>query len=81
MPVFHQVCAALRDVERNPEWQFVREGPTWHGRRVPSVGGALHAVSAVVTLTDAPDREAQDAIESGPGRLGAGLVDSRTAGS
>jgi hypothetical protein len=30
---FHQVCAALRDVERNPEWRFVREGPTWHGRR------------------------------------------------
>jgi len=36
VPVFHQVCAALRDVKRNPEWQFVREGPTWHGRRVPS---------------------------------------------
>jgi hypothetical protein len=34
VPVFHQVCAALRDVKRNPEWQFVREGPTWHGRRV-----------------------------------------------
>jgi hypothetical protein len=33
---FHQVCAALRDVKRNPEWRFVREGPTWHGRRVPS---------------------------------------------
>ena len=31
---FHQVCAALRDVTRNPEWRFVREGPTWHGRRV-----------------------------------------------
>ncbi len=31
---FHQVCAALRNVERNPEWRFVREGPTWHGRRV-----------------------------------------------
>ena len=30
---FHQVCAALRDVARNPEWRFVREGPTWHGRR------------------------------------------------
>jgi hypothetical protein len=36
VPVFHQVCAALRDVKRNPEWQFVREGPTWHGRRVAS---------------------------------------------
>jgi hypothetical protein len=34
VPTFHQVCAALRDVTRNPEWRFVREGPTWHGRRV-----------------------------------------------
>jgi hypothetical protein len=33
---FHEVCAALRDVERNPEWAFVREGPTWQGRRVAS---------------------------------------------
>jgi hypothetical protein len=31
---FHEVCAALRDVAKNPEWKFVREGPTWHGRRV-----------------------------------------------
>ncbi len=31
---FHAVCAALRDVTRNPEWKFVREGPTWHGHRV-----------------------------------------------
>ena len=31
---FHAVCAGLRDQARNPEWQFVREGPTWHGRRV-----------------------------------------------
>jgi len=31
---FHAVCAALRDTARNPEWRFVREGPTWHGRRV-----------------------------------------------
>jgi hypothetical protein len=36
VPVFHRVCAALRDVARNPEWRFVREGPTWHGRRVAS---------------------------------------------
>jgi hypothetical protein len=36
VPTFHQVCAALRDVTRNPEWRFVREGPTWHGRRVAS---------------------------------------------
>ena len=34
VPTFHAVCAALRDVTRNPEWRFVREGPTWHGRRV-----------------------------------------------
>jgi hypothetical protein len=31
---FHAVCGALRDVARNPEWRFVREGPMWHGRRV-----------------------------------------------
>ena len=31
---FHEVCANLRDVTKNPEWRFVREGPTWHGRRV-----------------------------------------------
>jgi len=36
VPTFHEVCAALRDVARNPEWRFVREGPTWHGRRVAS---------------------------------------------
>src|SRR5206468_30330 len=34
IPTFQRVCAALRDVTRNPEWRFVREGPTWHGRRV-----------------------------------------------
>jgi len=34
VPTFHAVCAALRDVSRNPEWKFVREGPTWQGRRV-----------------------------------------------
>ena len=34
VPIFHAVCASLRDVEKNPEWRFVREGPTWHGRRV-----------------------------------------------
>jgi hypothetical protein len=34
VPTFHAVCAALRDTRRNPEWAFVREGPTWHGRRV-----------------------------------------------
>lgn len=34
VPTFHEVCAALRDIKRNPEWEFVREGPCWHGRRV-----------------------------------------------
>jgi hypothetical protein len=33
VPTFHEVCAALRDTTKNPEWKFVREGPTWHGRR------------------------------------------------
>ncbi len=36
IPTFHAVCAALRDVRRNPEWALVREGPTWQGRRVAS---------------------------------------------
>jgi len=34
VPTFRAVCAALRDPAKNPEWKFVREGPTWHGRRV-----------------------------------------------
>ena len=34
VPTFHAVVAALRDVKRNPEWEFVREGPCWQGRRV-----------------------------------------------
>jgi len=34
VPTFHEVVANLRDVLKNPEWRFVREGPTWHGRRV-----------------------------------------------
>jgi len=38
LPTFHRVCAALRDVTQNPEWAFVREGPTWQGRRVESWG-------------------------------------------
>jgi hypothetical protein len=42
VPAFHAVCAALRDTVRNPEWAFVREGPTWHGRRV-ATWGDLHA--------------------------------------
>lgn len=36
VPTFHEVHGALQDVTRNPEWRFVREGPTWHGRRVAS---------------------------------------------
>ena len=34
VPTFRDVCHSLRDVNKNPEWKFVREGPTWHGRRV-----------------------------------------------
>ncbi len=34
VPTFHAVRSALRDVARNSEWRFVREGPTWQGRRV-----------------------------------------------
>jgi hypothetical protein len=37
--VFHKVRDALRDVTRNPEWAFVREGPTWHGRRTATWTG------------------------------------------
>ena len=33
-PVFRSVMAALRDREQNPEWEYVREGPEWWGRRV-----------------------------------------------
>jgi hypothetical protein len=32
--VFRNVMAALRDRNRNPEWDYVREGPEWWGRRV-----------------------------------------------
>jgi hypothetical protein len=39
VPTFLGVCAALRDVARNPERRFVREGPMWHGRRVSSWAG------------------------------------------
>lgn len=39
IPVFHDVCGALRDVTRNPEWAFVREGPSWHGRRTDTWAG------------------------------------------
>ena len=43
VPTFHEVCASLRDVKQNPEWRFVREGPTWHGRRVPTWQAMLSA--------------------------------------
>jgi hypothetical protein len=36
IPLFERICANLRDVGKNPEWKFVREGPSWHGRRVPT---------------------------------------------
>ena len=32
--VFVEVMAALRDVDQNPEWKYVREGPEWWGRRI-----------------------------------------------
>jgi len=34
LPVFDQICQALRDVRQNPEWRYVTEGPEWRGRRV-----------------------------------------------
>jgi len=34
VPVLRAVCDALRDRRKNPEWEFVREGPLWQGRRV-----------------------------------------------
>jgi hypothetical protein len=34
LPVFDQICRALRDERQNPEWRFVLEAPEWRGRRV-----------------------------------------------
>jgi hypothetical protein len=34
LPTFDGVHAALRDKQQNPEWQYVREGPQWRGKRV-----------------------------------------------
>ena len=34
LPVFEEICKALRDPRQNPEWQFVVEGPEWRGKRV-----------------------------------------------
>ena len=38
-PVFRAVMAALRNVEQNPEWAYVREGPEWWGREEFQAGG------------------------------------------
>ena len=35
--VFRSVMTALRDRKQNPEWDYVREGPEWWGRRVGKV--------------------------------------------
>jgi hypothetical protein len=34
LPVFEQVMTSLRDLQQNPEWRYVEEGPMWRGRRV-----------------------------------------------
>ena len=34
LPVFDQICRALRDERQNPEWRYVLEGPEWRGKRV-----------------------------------------------
>ena len=34
LPVFDQVLKSLRDVQQNPEWRYVEDGPIWRGRRV-----------------------------------------------
>ena len=34
LATFDEVCRNLRDVEQNPEWQYVDEGPEWRGQRV-----------------------------------------------
>ena len=34
MPVFDQICRALRNERQNPEWKYVLEGPEWRGKRV-----------------------------------------------
>jgi hypothetical protein len=34
LPVFGEICRALRDVRQNPEWAYVSEGPEWRGKRV-----------------------------------------------
>ena len=34
LPVFDEICRALRDQRQNPEWKYVLEGPEWRGLRV-----------------------------------------------
>lgn len=34
LPLVDATLAAMRDVAQNPEWQYVKEGPMWRGRRV-----------------------------------------------
>jgi hypothetical protein len=34
LPIFDEVCGALRDEQQNPEWKYVLEGPEWRGKRV-----------------------------------------------
>ena len=34
MPVFDEICRALRNERQNPEWRYVLEGPEWRGKRV-----------------------------------------------
>jgi hypothetical protein len=34
VPVFDQICRALRDERQSPEWRYVLEAPAWRGRRV-----------------------------------------------
>ena len=34
LPVFDEMCRALRDAVQNPEWRYVVEGPEWRGKRV-----------------------------------------------
>ena len=41
--VFQEVMAGLRDINQNPEWKYVLEGPEWWGRRVGSAAEFLAA--------------------------------------
>jgi len=34
LPVFDRVLKSLRDIQQNPEWRHVEEGPIWRGKRV-----------------------------------------------